>query len=139
MIRSLGASPQKLMRAKFFFRVYVAAAMLGMPLLVGCKHDRVAQGTSEQRRIAEACLAMLRSSLTNELDVAVNDSRVPEVIRALHPVAIELAGTDAVVTCSGSPSEYHLSHRPNERRTWILYAAGGAWGAEHRELLRISE
>ena len=116
-----------------------AAAVLIMPLINSCKHEQIARGTSEQRRIAEACLVMLRSSLTNESDIAVNDPRIPQVIRALHPVAINLVGSDAVVMCSGSPAEYHLSRRPSEPRTWILYAAGSAWGAEHRELLRLSE
>jgi hypothetical protein len=120
------------MRTKCHFRLCVAAAVLIIPLLVSCQHERIAQGTSEQRGIAEECLAMLRSSLTNESDIAVSDPRIPQVIRALHPVAIELAGTDAVVMCSGSPAEYHLSRRPSEPRIWILYAAGGAWGAEHR-------
>ena len=36
---------------------------------------------------------MLRSSLTDESDIAVNDPRIPEVIRALHRVAIELVGS----------------------------------------------
>jgi hypothetical protein len=127
------------MRTKFLCQVCVAAGVGMFALLIGCKHDRIAQGTSEQRGIAEACLGMLRSPLTNESDIAVSDPRIPKMIRALHPVAIQLAGTDAVVMCSGSPAEYHLSRRPSAPRIWILYAAGGAWGAEHRELLRISE
>ena len=127
------------MRARFICRMCVAATALIMPLVAGCKHERIAQGTSEHRRIAEACLVMLRSSLTNESDIAVNGPRIPEVIRALYPVAIELVGSDAVVMCSGSPAEYHLSRRPREPRIWVLYAAGGAWGAENRELLSISE
>jgi hypothetical protein len=82
---------------------------------------------------------MLRSSLTNETDITMTDPRLPQAIRALHPVAIELTGNDAVVMRSGKPAEYHLNRRSSEPRVWILYAAGGAWRGEHKELLRISE
>jgi len=93
--------------------------------------------TPEQRRqIAVACLSMLRSSLTNEVDLKPNDPRVPEVIRALHPVDIELAGSDAVVMCAGRPAEYHLSRRPSEPSTWVLYVAGPGY-LGHREILRM--
>lgn len=127
------------MRSNVLCRVRAAAAAGLVLLLVSCNHDRVAQGAGEQRRIAEACLAMLRSSLTNESDIVVSDPRIPEIIRALHPVDIQLTPTDVVVTRSGVPSEYHLNRRPSAPRIWIFYAAGGGWGAEHRELLRISE
>ena len=91
---------------------------------------------TERRQIAEACLSMLRSSLTNEVDLKPDDPRVPEVIRALHPLDIELAGTDAVVMCAGKPAEYHLGRRPGEPKMWILYVAGpGYFG--HREILRM--
>ena len=79
---------------------------------------------------------MLRSSLTNEVDLKPDDPRVPEVIRALHPVDIELAGSDAVVMCAGKPAEYHLSRRPSEPKTWILYVAGPGY-LGHREILRM--
>ena len=48
--------------------------------------------SEEQRRIAEACLRMLHSSLTNEVDILVDDPRVPAIIRALQPLAIEIRG-----------------------------------------------
>ena len=93
--------------------------------------------TPEQRRqIAEACLMMLRSPLTNEVDLKPDNPRVPEAIRALHPVDIELAGSDAVVMCAGKPAEYHLSRRPSEPKTWILYVAGPGYHG-HREILRM--
>ena len=95
------------------------------------------QVMEERRQIAKACLSMLRSTLTNEVDIAAADPRIPEVIRALRPVHIELAGTDAVVTRTGSPAEYHLSRSPNDAKTWILYGAGFGGVPDHRELLRI--
>ncbi len=112
---------------------------LAVAVMVGCNHNRTAQGSRQHKRVAQACLAMLRSSLTNETDIAVSDPRIPEVIRALHPVDIQLAGSDVVVMCTGRPAEYHLSRRSSEPRVWIFYAAGGDWGTEHKELLRISE
>lgn len=127
------------MKNTFFLQICAAAAAGVVLLQLGSQHKRVPQGTTDQRRIAEACLAMLRSSLTNESDIVVSDPRIPEVIRALHPVDIQLTATDVVVTRSGVPSEYHLNRRLSAPRIWILYAAGGTWGAEHRELLRFSE
>ena len=99
---------------------------------------RVSDGRTpdEQRRIAEACFSMLHSSLTNEMDIQLDDPRVPEIIRSLHPVHIELAGSDAVVMCSGKPAEYHLSCRPHDAKPWVLYVAGPGYNG-HEELLRL--
>ena len=93
----------------------------------------------EHRRIADGCISMLRSSLTNEMDIQPDDSRLPEVIRALHPIHIEIMPpTDVVVMRSNTPAEYHLSRRQSEPTTWILYCAGSESGHSHRELLRIT-
>lgn len=92
--------------------------------------------SEERRRIAEACLTMLHSSLTNEIDLKPDDLRISGVILPLRPIDIELTGSDVVVVCSGKPAEYHLSRRPNDPKTWILSFAGpGYFG--HREILRI--
>jgi hypothetical protein len=91
----------------------------------------------ERRQVADACLVMLRSSLTNEVeDIKPDDSRVPEVIRALHPVDIQLQVNEAVVMCAGKPAEYHLSRRPGGAKTWILYVAGPGY-LGHKEILRM--
>ena len=99
---------------------------------------RVTDGRSpdEERRIAEACLSMLHSSLTNETDIQLDDPRIPAIIRSLQPVHIELAGSDAVVMCSGKPAEYHLSRRSHDARPWVLYVAGPGYNG-HEELLRL--
>lgn len=109
--------------------VTVAAILLFRPATDG-------RTPGERRRIAEACLTMLRSSLTNEVEIKPDDSRVPEVVRALHPIDIQLAGSDVVVMCAGKPAEYHLSRRPSEPKTWILYVAGPGY-LGHREILRM--
>ncbi len=108
-------------------------------LLVACssaRHGTDGHTPDEQRRIAEACLSMLRSSLTNEMDIQPDDPRVPETIRSLHPMAIEIQGTDVVVLRSGNPAEYHLSRRSGDPRPWVLYVAGHGYDG-HRELIRL--
>lgn len=90
----------------------------------------------ERRQIADALLSMLRSSLTNEVDLKPDDPRIPMVIRGLHPVDIELVGNDAVIMCNGKPAEYHLSRRPSKAKTWVLYVAGPGY-LGHREILRF--
>src|SRR5258708_19494031 len=90
------------------------AAAVG--ILVACSSTkRVSDGRtpSEQRRIAEACLSMLHSSLTNETDIQPDDPRVPEVIRSFHPVHIDLAWSHALLICSVKPAHYHLNPPPH--------------------------
>lgn len=124
------------------FRKFVLIGCLAVALLIGSAcaalHHPVSDGRTkgERKQIAEALLAMLHSSLTNEVEITVDNAAVPEVIRALHPVDIELAGSDAVVICAGKPAEYHLSGQTNEPKTWILYVAGPGYRG-HREILRI--
>ena len=92
---------------------------------------------AERRQIADALFSMLHSPMTNEVDdIKPDDPRVPQVIRALHPVGFMIVGSDAVVFCDGKPAEYHLSHKPSEPRTWILYVAGPGY-LGHREILRF--
>ena len=93
----------------------------------------------EHRRIADACLSLLRSPLTNDVDIKTDDPRLPEVIRALQPLHIEMMPpSDVVIMRSTAPSEYHLSRRPSEPKTWVLYCAGSGSGHSHRELLRFT-
>jgi len=116
------------------FGIVVLLIGVAAIVLLGPAND--GRTVNERRQIAEACLSMLRSSLTNEVDLKSDDPRVPDVIRALHPVDIELAGSDAVVMCAGKPAEYHLGRRPSEPKTWILYVAGPGY-LGHREVLRM--
>lgn len=105
----------------------------------GCSSaNRVSDGHTpdEQLRIAEACLKMLHSSLTNQIDIQPDDPRLPEVIRALRPINIEVQGTDVVITRLGRPSEYHFSRRPRDAKPWVLYVAGHGYDG-HQELLRL--
>ena len=108
-------------------------------ILVACSSIRVVSDgrtPDEQRRIAEACLSMLRSSLTNQMDIQPDDPRVPEIIRTLQPIEIEIQGTDVVIMRSGKPAEYHLSRRPSEPKPWVLYVAGKGYDG-HQELIRL--
>jgi hypothetical protein len=108
-------------------------------ILVACsstKHVSDGRTPDEQQRIVEACLSMLHSSLTNEMDIQPDDPRVPQIIRSLHPIHIELAGSDAVVMCEGKPGEYHLSRRSHDAKPWVLYVAGPGYNG-HEELLRL--
>jgi hypothetical protein len=117
----------------------VGCLVIVVGVVVACSSTRpVSDGGSpdEQRRIAEACLSMLRSSLTNEMDIQPDDPRVPEIIRALHPVEIWIQGTDVVIMRAGKPAEYHFSRRPRDPKPWVLYVAGHGYDG-HQELLRL--
>ena len=93
---------------------------------------------TERRQIADALFGMLHSPMTNEVDdIKPDDPRVPQVIRALHPVSfMMMADHDSVVLCDGKPAEYHLSRKPGTPKTWILYVAGPGY-LGHREILRF--
>jgi len=95
--------------------------------------------TTERRQIADACLAMLHSSLTNETDsIKPDDPRVPAVIRALHPIAIDVVADFSVqIDCNGRPPEYFLMRLPRHTNTWVLCAAGPPIHFGPREILRI--
>ena len=123
-------SPQTLLLAGFVSVILAACSPT--------KHVTDGRAPEEQRHIAEACLSMLRSSLTNEMDIAVDDPRVPEIVRALQPVAIEIQGTDVVIMRSGRPAEYHLSRRPSGPKPWVLYVAGQGYDG-HQELIRLDD
>jgi hypothetical protein len=95
----------------------------------------------ERRQIADACFAMLHSSLTNEIDeIKMDDPRIPEVIRALHPHHIEVDSNFAVdIYRMESPEEYFLMRAPGHPNTWTLCVAGPSvrFGGGGREILRI--
>ncbi|MBI3417262.1 MAG: hypothetical protein HY043_18380 [Verrucomicrobia bacterium] len=117
------------------------AAVVVAAVAVSASRSRFGDGRSpeEHRRIAEACLSMLRSPLTNDVDIATDDPRLPEIVRGLSPIHIEIMPpTDVVIMRSTAPSEYHLSRRPSDPRTWVLYVGGNGSGHSHRELLRIT-
>ena len=118
----------------------LAGCLLAVASLVAaCVSTRVTDGRSrhEQRQIAEACLSMLHSSLTNDVDVRPDDPRVPEVIRALRPIDIQVQGTDVVISRAGTPAEYHFSRRSHDAKPWVLYIAGQGY-KDHYELLRLN-
>ena len=108
-------------------------------LLAACSSTQRASDShtpKQQRAIAEACLVMLRSSLTNEMDIQPDDPRVPEIARALQPIDIQIQGTDVVIMRVGKPMEYHLSHRPSDAKPWVVYGAGQGYDG-HQELIRL--
>ena len=96
---------------------------------------------AERRQIADACIAMLHSSLTNEVDeIKMDDPRIPEVIRALRPHHIEVVPNFAVdIYRTEWPQEYFLMRGPGQANTWILCVAGPSmrFGGGGREILRI--
>jgi|ERR1035441_4577401 hypothetical protein len=94
---------------------------------------------AERRQIAGACFAMLHSSLTNDVDpIKPDDPRVPEVIRALHPISIMVMPNFAVqLDGCGKPFEYSLVRAPDPTNTWILCAGGSPIRFGPREILRI--
>ncbi len=97
---------------------------------------------AESRQIADACFAMLHSSLTNEFDYITNmdDPRIPGVIRGLHPHHIDVTTDFAVdIYRSEWPEEYFLTRLSGHTNTWILCVAGSSlrFGGGGREILRI--
>ena len=93
---------------------------------------------AERRQIADACFAMLHSSLTNEDNIKPDDPRVPEVIRALHPISIMVMPNFAVqIDGTGTPPEYFLMRLPGHTNTWVLCAGGPPIRFGPREILRI--
>ena len=93
------------------------------------------QGTEEQRRIAAACVQVLKSGTGVDGSLEPNDPKWPEAIRALHPQSIDVVpDTSVVIMRDGNPPEYHLTKK-NEG--YVLYGAGGSFGGEHKELVVI--
>jgi hypothetical protein len=95
---------------------------------------------AERQQIADACFAMLHSSLTNDVDdIKMDDPRIPAVIRALHPHHIEVIPNFAVdIYRTEWPQEYFLM-RSHSSNTWVLYVDGPSlrFGGGGREILRI--
>jgi hypothetical protein len=107
--------------------------------LLGCSSKRsITDGRTRenQQKIAEALLSMLHSPLTNEMDIRPDDPRIPQIIRSLQPVDIQIQLNDVVVLRQGRPTEYHLSYRRDDPKPWVLYVAGQGYD-DHEELLRL--
>ena len=118
--------------------VVVLLVAIGYTLLLRPPND--GRTPAERRQIAEACLAMLHSSLTNEVDdIKPDDPRVPEVIRALHPHHIDVIPNFAVdIYRAEKPKEYFLMRLQHPTNTWVLCIAGpSVFGGGGREILRI--
>jgi len=96
---------------------------------------------AERRQIAEACLALLQLTPTNENDdIKPGDPRIPEAIRALRPTHIEVMPNFAVdIWRKGNPPEYFLMRLSHPTNTWALCVAGPALLSTGggREILRI--
>ena len=118
------------------FGVIVLLVVIGAIVIYRPPND--GRTPAERRQIADACFAMLHSSLTNEDDIKPNDPRVPEVIRALHPTGILVTANFAVqIDGCGKPFEYFLTRAPDLSNTWVLCAAGPPIRFGPREILRI--
>ena len=95
---------------------------------------------AERRQIAEACLTMLHSALTNEVDdIKPDDPRLPEVIRAFDPHHIEVIPNFSVdIYRAENPKEYILMRLSHPTNTWALCIAGpSVFPGGGREIFRI--
>ena len=118
--------------------IVVLLVAIGYALLLRPPND--GRTPAERRQIADACFAMLHSSLTNEVDdIKPDDPRVPEVIRALHPHYIDVIPNFAVeIYRAEKPEEYFLMRLQHPTNTWSLFIAGpSVFGGGGREILRI--
>jgi len=136
-LSTLGAEARAAMN--FNKMACLVATTLAMALVAWCKHTESAQGSAEDRRIAEACLQVLHSPLAGESDIEPADPRLPEVIRELHPVHVEVAAGMVVVSfpLREGLTEYLLAPVSTQPGTWLLYGAGPKYKNEHHELLRF--
>jgi hypothetical protein len=118
-----------------------AASALAVVLVASCKHAEPAQSSAGERRVADACLQVLRSPLAQETDIDPADARLPEVLRTLHAVHVEVGAGMVVVSfpLHDGLTEYHLAQLTTEPGTWVFYGAGPKYKNEHRELLRFRE
>jgi len=78
----------------------------------------------EHRRIAEAFLTMMRSSLTNETDIKLDDARLPDAIRELHPVMILMDTNGVNLMRTNKPENYWLHRDSDTSNTWVLTISG---------------
>ena len=118
----------------FFLLIVSAAIYISWPVNDG-------RTPAQRRQIADACFAMLLSSLTNNVDpIKPDDPRVPEVIRALHPYHIDVEANFSVdIYRAENPEEYFLMRVGAPTNTWVLCIAGPSvrFGGGGREILRI--
>ena len=118
------------------FGVVVLLIVIGVIFISRPPND--GRTPAERRQIADACFAMLHSSLTNEDNIKPDDPRIPEVIRALHPIGVMVTADFAVqLDGCGKPFEYFLMRLSSQTNTWVLCAAGSPILFGPREILRI--
>jgi hypothetical protein len=118
--------------------VVVQLIFVGVIYIYRPPNDR--RTPAERRQIAEACLIMVHSSLTNEVDdIKLDDPRVPEVIRALHPHYIDVLPNFGVeIYRAEKPEEYFLMRLTHRTNTWGLFIAGpSVFPGGGREIFRI--
>jgi len=79
--------------------------------------------TEQDRQIAEACLRVLLTC-TNDVELLPDDPRLPTILRDLNPVSIMIMPSHEFVLLAdrtNTPSEFHLSRKSKDSKTWILY------------------
>jgi hypothetical protein len=118
------------------FGVFVLLVVAGYIYLLQPPKD--GRTPAQRRQIADACFAMLHSSLTNEDAIKPDDPRIPEVIRDLHPVGVLVDPNFSVqIDFTTKPGEYFIMRLPGHTNTWILCAAGVGIPFGPREVLRM--
>lgn len=118
-----------------------AVSTLATTIVTGCEHAGPARSSAGERRVADACLQLLRSPLAQEADIDPADARLPEVLRTLRPVHVEVGAGMVMVSfpLREGLTEYHLAPVSTEPGTWLLYGAGPKYQNQHHELLRFQE
>ncbi len=111
----------------------------GMLMAIGMGGCERRPRLAETVRVAKACLEMVHSSLTNDAHIALDDPRLPEVIRSLHPRNIAITGQTVIVTfpLHNGFTEYRFIPIINGTNTWQLFGAGPRFDGERRQLLRF--
>lgn len=88
------------------------------------------------RVVAEACVRLFDLPRIDD-SIDIHDEHLPQAIRELHPLDIEVTDQDVVIMTPGKPAEYHLTRREGPTGPQVLYVADPDYKGQHLEAFRL--